>query len=231
MFEGFEYYNLTYFVLVLPVLIISLICQAKVKSAYSKYARIQNQRGITGAMAAQTVLNAYGIHNVQIARIAGELTDNYNPKTNVISLSNEVYGGCSIAAVGIACHEAGHAAQYATGYSPIKLRNSILLPAQIGSKAAMPIALLGLVLGFRSLILFGIILYAFITLFQLFTLPVELDASKRAIAAISQQGMLNDAELAGAKSVLKAAAMTYVAALATAVVSLLRLLLLAGRRK
>ncbi len=228
---GITYYNLSYFVLIVPIIIISLIVQARVKSAYRKYARVFNQRGITGAMAAQMVLNYYGISNVMIQRIDGELTDNFNPTTNTISLSSEVYGSCSVAAVGIACHEAGHAAQYAQDYSPIKIRNSFIKPAQIGSRLAVPLAILGYILGFQGLIVFGIALYAFIMLFQLFTLPVEFNASSRAIQVISQQGLLNESELGGAKAVLKAAAMTYVASFAASALSLLRLLLLAGRRK
>lgn len=226
-----SYYNLTYFIFIVPIIIISLVTQARVKSAYKKYAKIGNSRGLTGAMAAQMVLNYYGITNVRIQMIPGELTDNFNPKTNIISLSEDVYRSTSIAAVGVACHEAGHAAQYAQNYSPIKIRNSLITPANIGSRAAIPLALLGYVLGSEPLLLFGIILYAFIMLFQLFTLPVEFNASSRAIQVISQQGLLNVNEVSGAKTVLKAAAMTYVASFAASALSLLRLILLANRRR
>ncbi|MBE6828373.1 MAG: zinc metallopeptidase, partial [Ruminococcaceae bacterium] len=161
---GFINYNLSYFILVLPVLFISLICQARVKSAYGRFSRVANSRGITGAVAAQMILDFYGITDVRIQQIAGELTDNFNPSTKIISLSSGVYGGTSIAAVGIACHEAGHAAQHAQGYLPIKLRNAVIKPAQIGSAAAVPIAILGYILGLQRLITFGILLYVFIML-------------------------------------------------------------------
>lgn len=223
---------ISYFVLIVPVIILSMIASARVKSAYKRYAQVGNRRGLTGAQAAQAVLDFYGIRDVMIQRIDGELTDNFNPKTKIISLSNGVYGSCSIAAVGIACHEAGHAAQHALGYSPIKVRNALLLPANIGSKLAIPLAIIGLILGFLGLVYFGIFLYCFIMLFQLVTLPVEFDASKRAIKVIEQQGMLADDEIGGAKKVLKAAAMTYVAAFAATAATLLRFLLMArGRRR
>ena len=223
---------ISYFVLIVPVIILSTIASARVKSAYKRYAQVGNRRGLTGAQAAQAVLDFYGIRDVVIQRIDGELTDNFNPKTKIISLSNGVYGSCSIAAVGIACHEAGHAAQHALGYSPIKVRNALLLPANIGSKLAIPLAIIGLILGFLGLVYFGIFLYCFIMLFQLVTLPVEFDASKRAIKVIEQQGMLADDEIGGAKKVLKAAAMTYVAAFAATAATLLRFLLMArGRRR
>lgn len=228
---GMSYYNLSYFLLVIPVIIISLIASGRVKSAYRKYSKVNNMRGITGAQAAQMVLSAYGITNVRIDRIDGEMTDNYDPRDNTIHLSNGVYGSCSIAAIGIACHEAGHAAQHAQDYTPIKIRNSVLLPAQIGSRAAIPIAILGYFLGIEPLLYFGIFLYAFIMLFQLATLPVEFNASKRAIQVIQSNNLLYDGEVEGAKTVLRAAAMTYVAAFATSAANLLRLLLLANRRR
>lgn len=233
MGEGLLSYNLSYFIIVLPVVIISMICSARVKSAYQKYSKFNNSRGITGAQAAAMVLQNYGITNVQIQRIDGELTDNYNPQTNIISLSSGVYGSCSIAAVGIACHEAGHAAQHAEGYGPIKARNIFVKPAQIGSTLAIPLAILGYILGFMGLVKFGVFLYAFIMLFQLITLPVEFNASMRAVKVIEQQNMLQGEELDGAKKVLKAAAMTYVAAFAVSAANLLRLMTLmsGGRRK
>ena len=228
--NGFYYYDITYFVLIVPVIILSLIASARVKSAYKKYAKIGNRHNLTGAQAAQRVLDFYGIRDVQIIPIEGELTDNFNPKTKTISLSQGVYGSSSIAAVGIACHEAGHAAQYATDYAPIKLRNSVIMPAQIGSKLAVPIAIAGLIFSFRPLILIGIFLYLFLMIFQLVTLPVEFNASNRAIAVIEQQNLLFDDEIGGAKSVLRAAAMTYVASAITAIMQLLRLIFIARRR-
>lgn len=224
-------YNLSYFLLVVPAIILSFIASAKVKSAYNKYSKIGNIHGLTGAMAAQRVLDYYGITDVQIQRIDGNLTDNFNPTNKIISLSGEVYGGCSIAAVGVACHEAGHAAQHAQGYSPIKVRNAFLLPARIGSMAGIPLAILGLIVGLDSLVMFGILLYCFIMLFQLVTLPVEFNASRRALAVIQETQMLDANEVSGAKSVLTAAAMTYVASFAVTLANLLRLLLIANRRK
>lgn len=225
-------YSISYFVLIIPVIILSMIASARVKSAYKRYAQVGNKRGLTGAQAAQAVLDFYGIKDVMIQRIDGELTDNFNPKTKIISLSNGVYGSCSIAAVGIACHEAGHAAQHAKGYSPIKIRNALIFPANIGSRLGVPLAILGLFLGVPGLVSFGIILYCAIMLFQLVTLPVEFNASNRAIKVIEQQGLLYEDEIGGAKSVLKAAAMTYVAAFASSAANLLRLVIMArGRRR
>lgn len=228
--ENINYYDLSYFIFILPAVIISLIASAKVKSSFNKYSRIPNSRGLTGAMAADLVLRSYGITNVQIMPIAGNLTDNYNPKTNVISLSTNVYSNCSIAAVGVACHEAGHAVQHALGYGPINFRNALLLPTNIASKAALPIAFAGLILGLRPLLIFGIVLYSIILLFQLVTLPVEFNASSRALKVIESQQLLAPNEFGGAKKVLKAAAMTYVASFAATALSLLRLVLLASGR-
>ena len=226
--SGYYYY---YFVLVVPVLILSLIAQSRVNSAYREYSQINNMRGLTGAGAAALVLQYYGITNVRIERIQGKLTDNYDPRDNVIRLSDGVFGSCSVAAVGIACHEAGHAAQHALGYKPIKIRNAILMPAQIGSRAAMPIAIIGLFMGLTPLIYVGIFLYIFIMLFQLVTLPVEFNASNRAIKVIEETNMLDGNEIDGSKRVLKAAAMTYVASFAVTAANLLRLLLMANRRR
>ncbi len=226
--SGYYYY---YFLLVVPVVILSLIAQQRVNSAYRHYSKVNNMRGITGAMAAEEVLRRNGINNVRIERIHGKLTDHYDPRDNVIRLSDGVYGSCSVAAVGIACHEAGHAVQHAEGYTPIKIRNTILKPAQIGSQAAIPIAILGLILGFSSLVYFGIFLYIFIMLFQLATLPVEFNASNRAVKIIESTGMLSGEELNGTKRVLRAAAMTYVASFAVTAANLLRLILLANNRR
>ena len=167
------------------------------------------------------ILKYYGITNVQIERVSGNLTDHFDPKANVIRLSDKVYNSTSVAAIGVACHEAGHAAQYAQGYSPIKIRNTILPLANIGSKAGIPLAILGLALSFEPLALAGVIFFAFAVIFQLVTLPVEFNASNRALKVIEETGMLTGEEHSGAKSVLTAAALTYVAALATAIVNLL----------
>lgn len=235
-YYGFDW---TYVYLVLPCLILSLWASARVNSTFKRYSRQFSSRGITGADAAQRVLRANGIGNVRIERIGGNLTDHYDPTTNVIRLSDDVYGSTSTAAIGVACHEAGHAVQYAQGYAPIKLRAAIIPVTNFGSKLAMPLILLGILfssLGSASefFIDLGIACFGLSVLFQLVTLPVEFNASRRALAAIEQNGILTDDELAGARKTLSAAAMTYVAATATALAQLLRLLILFGgnrRRK
>lgn len=219
-----------YLLLVVPALLLSLIAQARVQSAYKRYSKLPNLRGLTGSRAAEAVLAHYGVQGVRIEHVRGRLNDHYDPRDNVIRLSDGVYGGCSVAAVGIACHEAGHAAQYALGYVPIRVRNGLLRPAQIGSQISWPLAIVGLFLGSQPLVLFGIILYVAVMLFQLITLPVEFNASRRALAVIDETGLLSGAERDGAAKVLRAAAMTYVAAFAVTAANLLRLLLLANRR-
>ena len=225
------YLDYYYFILIVPVLIISLIAQGRVNSAYKRFSMVQNMRGLTGAQAAQAILQYYGIQGVRIEHIRGRLNDHYDPRDNVIRLSDGVYGSCSVAAIGIACHEAGHAAQHAENYMPIRFRNSLLLPAQIGSNAAIPLAILGIFLGSQILMNFGIFLYAAVMLFQLATLPVEFNASRRALSVIESTGMLSAEEANGAGKVLRAAAMTYVAAFAMSAANLLRLLLLARNRR
>ena len=219
-------YNL-YIVLVLPAFIISLIAQARVKSAYSKMSRLLSRRGITGAGAAKAVLNFYGINNVSIEQVSGKLTDHYDPRSNVIRLSDGVYSSCSVAAIGIACHEAGHAAQHAENYMPIRIRNSIIPVCKIGSYAGIPVAFVGAALSFEPLVLIGLALYSFIMIFQLATLPVELNASRRAMSVIEQTGLLSDGEeMRGARKVLTAAAMTYVASLWVSIANLLRFIIM-----
>lgn len=217
-----DYY---YIILVVPAVILSLIAQSVVKSTYRKMSAVTNTKGITGVVAAQKVLSFYGINNVRIEPITGELSDHYDPKTNVIRLSQKVYSSASIAAVGIACHEAGHAAQHAQNYMPIKVRNFILPFANIGSSAGVMLAVFGYFLGFGLLVDIGIILFACVVLFQLVTLPVEFNASRRAMNVISQTGLLSNSEKVGARKVLSAAAMTYVASLLVSLASLLRLIL------
>ncbi len=221
-----------YFLLVVPCIIISLVAQSKVKSAYKKYSTVRNMRGITGAQAAQNILDFYGIYDVQIKMISGTLTDNYNPKTKIISLSSDVYNGSSVAAVGVACHEAGHAAQHAEAYAPIKLREAIIPVCKIGSTISVPLILLGYFLGFGILVYAGIFLYAGLFIFQLVTLPVEFNASNRALKVIRESNMLYEDEYEGAKKVLSAAAMTYVAAMLTSLANLLRIVIrFSGRRR
>lgn len=232
-YYGFDW---TYLVLVLPCLILSLWASASVKSTFRRYSQQYSQRRITGADAAERVLRNNGVHNVRIERVAGDLTDHFDPRTNVIRLSDSVYGSTSTAAIGVACHEAGHAVQYAKHYAPIKLRAAIIPITNIGSKLAMPLILLGIVLSFLgnlsyTLVYLGIACFALSLVFQLITLPVEFNASRRAIRAIDDAGILSSQELIGAKKTLRAAAMTYVAATATALAQLLRLIVLFGGRR
>lgn len=230
----FSYYYLSnyyYLILVVPVLIISLIASARVNSSFKKYSSVLSSRNLTGAQAAFEVLRHYGITNVQIERVNGNLTDHYDPRTNVIRLSDSVYNSTSVAAIGVACHEAGHAAQYAQNYAPIKIRNFVLPAANLGSKAGFPLALIGFFLNFEILAIAGIVFFSFAVLFQLVTLPVEFNASKRALDVISDADILSVDEKVGAKKVLTAAAMTYVAALAVSIANLLRLILMVNRKR
>ncbi len=225
------YYDYYYIVLVVPVIILSLVVQIKLNSTYKKYSATENARGVTGAQAAQIVLNYYGITDVNIVQGTGNLTDHYDPRSKLISLSPDVYSQSSIAAVGIACHEAGHAAQHAQSYAPIKIRNSILPVCNLGSALSIPLIVAGVFMSFGALVWVGIIFFAFTTVFQLVTLPVEFNASNRAIRVIKSNQLLNFEEKKGAQKVLKAAAMTYVAALAVSAAQLLRLVLrFTGRR-
>ncbi|MBQ2694700.1 MAG: zinc metallopeptidase [Clostridia bacterium] len=227
----FFFYDYYYIILVIPAMLLAVWAQVRVKSTYGKFAKVGNTRGITGAYAAQAVLTHYGINDVRIEQVSGKLSDHYDPKAKVIRLSTEVYGGSSIAAVGIACHEAGHAAQHAENYVPIKVRNTLVPICNIGSTLGVPLAILGYFLGFEPLITVGLLLYAAISLFHLVTLPVEFNASNRAIKVIEETGLLYDDETSGAKKVLKAAAMTYVASLIVALANLLRLVLRFNNRR
>lgn len=236
MFGYFSYYfdsNMLYLLLVVPAFILSLIAQAKVKSTYSKLAKVRNTSGYTGSQAAAAVLRYYGITDVQIVETTGKLSDHFDPRHKVIRLSREVYHGNSIASVGIACHEAGHAAQHAQGYVPIKVRNAIIPVCNIGSYLGIPLAFAGYFMGYEPLVLIGLGLYSLIAVFQLVTLPVEFNASSRAVKVIDETGLLRgDEEIKGAKKVLSAAAMTYVAALAVTLANLLRFaVLFLGRRR
>ena len=220
--------DIYYILLVIPAFILSLWAQIRVKGTYKKMSAVRNSRNLTGAQAAARVLYEHGITDVTIEHVGGELTDHFDPRTNVIRLSDGVFDSTSVAAVGIACHEAGHAVQYAKGYAPIRIRNSILPVCNIGSRFGIPLAILGLFIWGtvgRYLFWAGILLYSLVALFQLVTLPVEFDASHRALAAIDSTGMLSGDEYKGAKKVLTAAALTYVAALAVSLANLLRLIL------
>ena len=230
------YFDWTYVVLVLPCIIFSLIASSSVNSTFKKYSQQFSRRGITGAQAAERVLRTNGVTGVQITRVAGNLTDHYDPKSNVIRLSDSVYGSTSTAAIGVACHEAGHAVQYAQSYAPIKLRAAIIPVTNLGSKLAMPLILIGLLLyAFEAVsygfVYLGIACFGLSLVFQLITLPVEFNASRRAIRAIEDGELLTTEEQRGARKTLTAAAMTYVAATAVALAQLLRLLVLFGRRR
>ena len=216
----------TYIFLVLPAVIFALWAQFNVKSTFSKYSKIASRSGMTGFDSARRILDANGLGSVRIAHVSGDLTDNYNPTDNTIYLSDSVYGSNSAAAIGVAAHEAGHAVQHATGYTPIKIRSAIIPITNIGSNLAMPLIILGIVLSFPTLAYIGVAAFGLSTLFQLVTLPVEFDASGRALKAL--KGSLDGDDLASARKVLRAAALTYVAALAVSLVNLLRLLIIAA---
>lgn len=216
-------------VIMIPVLLFSFYCQIKVKRAFRRYSSVHAMCGMTGAQAAARLLQLNGITDVQIRQIGGTLTDYYDPKNKEICLSGDVYNATSVAAIGVACHEAGHACQHAQGYAPLKIRNAAIPATRIGSSLGIPLVLLGMVFTWRPLIMVGIVLYALVALFQLLTLPVEFNASRRALQTIESNQFLTEQEYQGAKKVLTAAALTYVAALASALATLLRLLLLAGR--
>lgn len=223
--------DIYYFLLVVPAFLLALGAQIMVKSTYSKMSRIRNSRNLTGAQAAARVLYEHGITNVRIERVAGTLSDHYDPRSNVIRLSEGVYDSASVAAVGVACHEAGHAVQHAQNYAPIKIRNAIIPVCNIGSTIGLPLAFIGLILDFGFLFWLGILLYGLVALFQFVTLPVEFNASRRALQAIESTGMLSGDEYRNARKVLTAAAMTYVAALAVSIANLLRLILRANNRR
>lgn len=235
MYYGYGF-DWTYVVLVLPCLLLSLWASSNVNHTFRRYSSQYSSRRLTGAEAAQRVLAANGVRGVRIERVSGNLTDHYDPRTNVIRLSGDVYGSTSTAAIGVACHEAGHAVQYAQNYAPIKLRAAIIPLTNFGSRMAMPLILLGLLFSMFSgwsdiLIYLGIGCFGLSLVFQLVTLPVEFNASRRAMIAIDQSGLLTPQEQEGARNTLRAAALTYVAATAVSLSQLLRLLAIFGRRR
>ena len=223
------YIDSWYIILVVPAMLLALWAQINVNSTFSRYSKVTAPSGMTGAESARRVLEANGVTGVRIERISGNLTDHFDPKTNTIRLSENVYDATTVSAVGVAAHEAGHAVQYAVGYSPMKLRAAIIPATNIGSQLAMPLVLLGLILSSAMLVDIGILAFSMSTLFQLVTLPVEFNASRRAVATL-ESSCVSDTEVNGAKAVLRAAALTYVAALAVSLASLLRLILLFGGR-
>lgn len=226
----FFYYDYYYLILIVPALLIATWAQFKVNSTFNKYSKMRASRGYTAAQIARNMLDENGLYNVSVERVSGNLTDHYDPKANVIRLSHSVYNSTSVAAIGVAAHETGHAIQYAKGYAPIKLRSAVIPLTQIGSTLSMPLILLGFVFSMRPLVIGGIILFSLVALFQLITLPVEFNASRRALEALENREYLYDEELVGARKTLSAAAMTYVAALLVSLMQLLRLILLFGRR-
>lgn len=219
------------YILILIAAAISMICSARVKSTYNKYAKVLASSGYTGAEVAMAILKKNGLYDVEVKRIGGSLTDHYNPATKTVNLSEVVYDSRSVAAIGVAAHECGHVMQHSEGYFPIQIRSSLVPLANFGSKAGVPIIIAGLIFSAHPLISIGIIVFSLSVAFQLVTLPVEFDASRRALATISEMGIVNDgAELNGARQVLKSAALTYVAAAASAILSLVRLIILFGGR-
>lgn len=226
------YFDSSYFYLILPAMLIAIIAQINVSSTFKKFSEYRNVRGLTGAMAARDILDKNGLSNVLIERVGGKLTDHYDPRSNVIRLSESVYDSTSVAAIGVAAHEVGHAVQYSQNYFPIKVRNTIIPITQFGSYVAPIIILAGIFISaFSFLITVGIILFSFVVFFQIVTLPVEFNASKRAITIMEDNQILAGDELMGAKRVLNAAALTYVAALLVSLLTLLRYILLSQRRR
>lgn len=227
-YYGFDMY---YLILVMPALIFAMWAQFNVTSTFKKYSKVPSERGMTGRDAARLILDRNGLTNVQVVETRGNLTDHYDPKANVIRLSETTYNVQSAAAVGVAAHEAGHAVQYAEGYSPIKLRQAIIPVSRIGSSLAIPLVLLGIIFSYMPIAYAGIILFGAAVLFQLVTLPVEFNASRRALATIDETGVLSGDGLHAASRVLRAAALTYVAALFVSLANMLRLLALVSNRR
>ena len=227
----FYYYFDPTMLIVLPAIIFAFWAQINVNSTFEKYRKVKTESNTTGYDAARRILDANGLEHVAIEMVAGELTDHYDPKANVIRLSNAVYGSASAAAVGVAAHEAGHAVQHAKGYFPIKVRQAIIPVTRFGSALAMPLFFLGLIFAATPLMYLGIAFFALATVFQLVTLPVEFNASRRAMQALEGYGRMSTSELKASRKVLTAAALTYVAALASSLLSLLRLIVLANNRR
>lgn len=226
----YYYYDWTYLLVIIGALL-SIIASARVNSTFSKYSRVRSMTGMTGAEAAQRILQYNGIYDVQVKHIRGSLTDHYDPRNKTLNLSDSVYGSCSVAAVGVAAHECGHAIQHKENYGPLAIRSALVPAANIGSKLGVPIILIGILLSYNQvLIQIGIWVFALAVLFQIVTLPVEFNASARAVACLNSYGILVGDEVHSCRKVLKAAALTYVAAAASALLQLLRLILLFGRR-
>ena len=226
----FYYYDSTY-ILVIAAFLLSMFASFGVNSAFSKYSKKLNSRDLTAADAARRILNSNGLSNVNIEHVSGKLSDHFDPRANVVRLSDSTYSSTSVAAIGVAAHECGHAIQYATGYAPLKIRNSIVPVVNIGNALSMPLFFIGLIMGMTNLALAGALLFGLVLLFQVITLPVEVNASRRALKILDASDLLYGEELKGAKKVLTAAALTYVAAVASTALQLLRLLLILNRRR
>ena len=227
------YFDPTY-MLVLIGVVICLAASAKMRSTFSRYSRIRNHSGMTGREAAEQVLHRAGIYDVRVEHVSGNLTDHYDPRSKVLRLSDATYGSASVAAVGVAAHECGHAIQHATGYAPLAFRSALVPVANFGSTIAWPLILIGLLFNSQSSVLFlnlGILAFSLAVLFQIVTLPVEFNASRRAVQALEKGGMLYGEEIDGTKAVLRAAALTYVASAASMILQLLRLIIIGGRRQ
>lgn len=227
------FYIPTYFLVLIGV-VLSLVASARVKSTFNRYSQMRNSRGMTGAQAAEQVLHGAGIYDVRIEHVRGNLTDHYDPRNKVLRLSDSVYGQTSVAAVGVAAHECGHAIQHAKGYAPLRFRNVLVPVANFGAKIAWPLILIGLLINSESswlLMQAGIIAFSLAVLFQVVTLPVEFNASSRAIRVLADRGIMFGEEIVAAKKVLSAAALTYVAGAASSILQLLRLIILTGGRR
>jgi Predicted Zn-dependent protease len=225
------YVDIYYVLLVIPAFLVALIAQMRVKSTFNRYNRERLYNGMTGAQAARRILDDNGLLRVRVERTAGKLNDHYSHRENTVWLSDATYNSSSVAAVGVAAHEAGHALQYAHEYGPIRIRTAILPVTNIGANLAWPAIIIGYLLGFGTLVYVGIALFSLAVIFQLITLPVEYNASRRAMAILENGNMMNDNELKGARKVLNAAAATYLAALAVSIANLLRIMLVFGRRR
>ena len=223
------FFDETYLILI-PAMIFALFAQINVKSTFNKYSRKNNSRGLTGAEIARQILDANGLYNVRIEHISGSLTDHFSPNENVVRLSDDVYGKSTIASAGVSAHEVGHAIQHSVGYAPIKIRNAIIPVTQIGSSISMPIFIIGIALSFKPLVTAGILLFSAVVFFQLITLPVEFNASRRALNTLESKNILEGDELKGSAKVLRAAAMTYLAGLFSSLASLIRLIAISNRR-
>lgn len=223
-------YYFSYLIYVIPALLFAMWAQYRVKSTFSKFSHVKSSNGYTGADVARKILDSKGLYNVDVQQVSGKLTDHFDPRTNVVRLSDSVYNSTSVASIGVAAHEVGHAIQHAESYKPAVIRSAIVSVTNVGSTLSMPLIILGIIMSNRYLVVAGIVLFSLIAVFQLVTLPVEYNASNRAVSILDSEGILRNEELDGAKKVLSAAALTYVAALITAVMQLLRLIAIYGGR-